>query len=117
NEAPWDLRVEHLDEPFGIDTRQPRLSWKLPPRATVQRAYRLRVGDWDTGRVDTDESVLVPYAGRPLQSRERVSWQVRVWTDEGPSPWADPAGFEMGLLHARDWRAQWIEPVEEGVAP
>src|SRR5204863_7141732 len=110
--APWCLRVEHLDEPLGIDTPIPRLSWKLPPGTTGQRAYRVRVADWDSGRVDGDESVVVPYGGPALGSRARVEWQVKVWTDSGESEWSEPATFEIGLLRPADWHAQWVEPDE-----
>lgn len=53
--APTQLRVEHLEEPFGIDVARPRLSWWLPFCAREQRAYRLRTNDWDSGRVDSDQ--------------------------------------------------------------
>ena len=47
-----DLRVEHLDHPLGMDTRSPRLSWRLPPGSSTQVAYRLRADNgWDSGRV------------------------------------------------------------------
>jgi alpha-L-rhamnosidase len=115
--APWDLRVEHLDEPFGIGTHRPRLSWKLPRGAAVQAAYRLQVGSWDSGRIESPDSALVPYGGAPLQSRERLEWQAKVWTDAGESPWSAPGAFELGLLAPRDWQAEWIEPVEGDLAP
>ena len=31
--APHSLRVEHLDDPLGIRTTAPRLSWRLPDGA------------------------------------------------------------------------------------
>ena len=108
--VPHDLRVEHLDEPLGIHVAAPRLSWRLPGGAAVQTAYRL-TGDngWDTGRVVSDRSILVPYTGPPLASGERVEWRVEVWTDLGESGRSAPAWFEMGLLSPDDWRAAWIE--------
>src|SRR5690242_3631632 len=112
-ERPWDLRVEHLDEPFGITEPAPRLSWKLPTTATKQLAYQLRAGDWDSGRVEGRSSTLVPYVGPQLSSRQTVSWQVKIWTEGGESEWSVPARFEMGLLDAADWTASWIEPEED----
>jgi alpha-L-rhamnosidase len=109
---PWDLRVEHLEKAFGIDTLRPRLSWKLPIGASSQVGYRLRTDGWDSGRVEADESVLVPYGGPDLAARQRVTWHVQVWTDVGPSEWSEPAWWEMGLLARADWSARWIEPVE-----
>jgi alpha-L-rhamnosidase len=109
-----DLRVEHLDCPLGIHTRAPRLSWRLPDGVARQVAYRLRTDNgWDTGRVASDRSVLVPYAGPPLRSAERVGWRVKVWTDVGECDWSAPVWFETGLLSREDWTAEWIEPREE----
>lgn len=110
--APTHLRVEHLDEPFGIDTTAPRLSWRLPTSAKRQLAYRIRTGRWDTGRVESAAQVLVPYEGPTLSARERVSWQVKVWTDQGESNWSVPRAWEMGLLAPHHWIARWIEPIE-----
>src|SRR5690349_10837343 len=109
---PWDLRVEHLDEAFGITTAAPRLSWKLPRGSARQQAYRVRAGEWDTGVVERDTSILVPYAGPPLRSRQKVDWQVKVWTEAGESAWSAPSSWEMGLLTRHDWAAQWVAPHE-----
>jgi len=106
------LRVEHLYEPLGIDVRRPRLSWWLPANASRQRAYQIRANEWDSGRVESDQSVLVSYAGPPLESSQHVVWQVKVWTDAGESNWSEKSSWEMGLLDETDWLAQWIEPVE-----
>jgi alpha-L-rhamnosidase len=111
---PTDLRVEHLDEPFGIDVRLPRLSWRLPDGAREQVAYQVHAGDWDSGRVTSAQSLLVPYGGPPLVSGQRVSWQVKVWTDLGESEWSESAWWEMGLLERADWNVCWIEPPERG---
>lgn len=110
--APTHLRVEHLGEALGITVRRPRLSWRLPAGARRQVAYQLRAGAWDSGRVDSDRSLLVPYAGPPLRSGERVDWTVRVWTDVGRSAWAAHSSWETGLLDPDDWTAEWIEPAE-----
>jgi alpha-L-rhamnosidase len=68
--VPYGLRVEHLDEALGICLTGPRLSWQLPDGAAGQVAYRIRTDNgWDTGRVDGDRSLLVPYAGPDLASR------------------------------------------------
>jgi alpha-L-rhamnosidase len=117
--APHSLRVEHLDDPLGIRTTLPRLSWRLPEGARAQHAYRITTDNgWDSGRVDSDRTLLVPYAGPPLASSQRVEWQVTVETDLGESPVSAPAGFETGLLWTEDWQASWVEPgqMPEGAA-
>jgi alpha-L-rhamnosidase len=128
---PVGLRTEYKNNPLGIDTRKPRLSWLLQSsaRGVMQAAYHIRVapteGDlragknlvWDTARVDADQSIHLVYEGQPLKSGQRYYWQVRVWDGSGqPSDWSDPAYWEMGLLDAADWQANWIEPdIQEDV--
>lgn len=117
------LRCEHLSDPLGLDTTSPRLSWQVRSsrRGTTQRAYQVLVsssaallaqsiGDlWDSGRVESEDSVLVPYDGVPLSSRQRAHWSVRVWDDTGSAASSsEPAWWEMGLLHRQDWSAQWV---------
>ena len=119
------LRVEHLTNPVGIDDPRPRLSWRIVSvaRNTMQAAYQLQVARsaatlgrgggllWDSGRMSSDASVLVDYAGPPLESGTRYYWRVRVWTASGrASDWSPPAFWETGLLQSGDWTAQWIGP-------
>jgi alpha-L-rhamnosidase len=126
--ATADIRVtnprcENLANPLGVDVTEPRLSWVLTSdqRGQKQTAYRVLVasspdeldkdlGDlWDTGRVESNQSIHVPYAGKPLQSRMRCHWKVRVWGKDGkPSNWSEVAEWSMGLLKAKDWKAKWI---------
>ena len=64
---------------------------------------------WDSGKVESGQSVQVEYAGRPLESRQRCHWKVRVWDKDGkPLPGVAPALWTMGLLKAEDWQAKWI---------
>lgn len=114
------LSVDHLVDPLGMDNRVPRMSWKLgsDKPATLQTAYEIRVSAvgaggpepvWGTGKVDSDQSLYVFYAGPELKTATRYTWQVRVWDNHGrESDWSAPAYWEMGLLQASDWRAQWI---------
>jgi alpha-L-rhamnosidase len=111
--CPTRLRVEHLVGALGIDTTRPRFSWWLPDGTRRQLAYRVRTNNgWDTGRVESSDSLLVEYGGSPLRSGDCVSWQVKVWTDHGESEWSERGWFELGLLGADDWSARWIEPDE-----
>jgi alpha-L-rhamnosidase len=125
--ATHDLRAEYLTNPIQLDTEKPRLSWKLKPanrddRNISQKAYQVLVaskaalldqdkGDlWDSGRVDSDQSILVRYAGSELKSLQRCFWKVRVWDqDNQPSEWSDVAAWEMAFLQAKDWAdSEWI---------
>jgi len=109
---PDRLRVEHLEAPIGLHVRRPRLSWRLPPGSSRQFAYQIRTQDWECGRVESDQSVLVPYTGPEPGSAQRVVWRVKVWTDAGESAWSQPSCWETGLLRPADWSAHWVEPDE-----
>ena len=78
--------------------------------AGTSEALEKDSGDlWDSGRVESGNSVHVPYEGRELGSRERVYWKVRVWdADNRASDWSEPAFWEMGLLMPAEWKADWI---------
>lgn len=112
------LRVEHLVNPLGLDDPRPRFSWKLADSrvGAAQTAYQLEVSAhgatvWDTGRVASDASVLVPYAGPSLQPHTRYHWRVRLWDhNKADLGWSDPAWFETGFLSPETpWpAAQWI---------
>jgi len=118
-----DLAVEHDQNTLGIGTVQPRFSWKLlsDRKGEVQTAYEIRAAStaaglsttpdlWASGKVASDQSVLVPWSGKTLGSRSQVFWQVRVWDKGGQvCDWSKPASFELGLLNpAQDWKGQWI---------
>ncbi|MEZ4707808.1 MAG: family 78 glycoside hydrolase catalytic domain [Caldilineaceae bacterium] len=113
------LQIEHLQATLGIGTPAPRLSWQVETSAQnwQQRAYELRCLDSDgkvhqtTGKVDSDQSALVAWPFAPLQSRERVSVEVRVWgSDDSATDWSAPLAIEAGLLTSDDWSAQFITP-------
>ena len=119
-----DLRCEYLQDPLGLGAVQPRLSWVIEStqRGQRQTAYQILIastpalleqdhGDiWDSGKVASDETTQVTYAGKPLASRQLCFWKIRAWDRDGqPSAWSKPAHWEMGLLAPADWSAKWIE--------
>jgi alpha-L-rhamnosidase len=120
---PHALTVaEGFTDPIGFYDSSPVFSWKLPVAESLesQTAYRVVVSDgidadssqviWDSGKVESEQSVWVPYGGPALKPRQRVSWRVKFWDNEGhESDWSDSATIEMGLLANSDWRAKWIE--------
>ena len=107
------VRVEHLDHALGIGECAPRLSWQLPAGATRQIGYELRLDERaTTGRVASDQNVLIDWPWAPLTSGARHHVQVRVWTDRGASDWSAPTAVETGLLQPADWTAAWIVPTD-----
>jgi alpha-L-rhamnosidase len=120
---PVHLRCEYAVNPLGVDVAQPRLFWELSRAARGERQSAWQVlaassaalldadrGDlWDSGRVASDQTIQVPYAGRPLRSSQPVFWKVRLWDQDGrPSAWSAPATWTMGLLAPEDWKGIWI---------
>ncbi|MFB3921067.1 MAG: family 78 glycoside hydrolase catalytic domain [Terriglobia bacterium] len=120
---PANLRVEYLSDPLGIDVKQPRFFWVLDhtERGQKQSAYQILVatrtellaqdkGDqWDTGKVASDQSTQVVYAGKSLESGRTYFWKVRAWDAQGrASDYSRTAQFEMGLLVPEEWKAHWI---------
>ena len=73
---------------------------------------------WDSGKVESDQSIQVEYAGRALESRMRCYWKVRVWDQDGKaSPWSAHAHWAMGLLLPADSQAKWIGVKQPAPAP
>src|SRR5882672_5116139 len=82
---PAQLRTEYRINPIGIDVSEPRLSWQSnavnpKSRDLKQTAYRIVVtGDkgelWDTGKVESDQSIHIAYKGKPLADGARANWK------------------------------------------
>ena len=116
------LSCELLKDPIGIEALQPRLGWKIESdqRYVHQTGYQILVASsieklatddadyWNSGKTESDQSQLVSYAGKALQSADNCFWKVKVWTNKGESEWSEPAKWSMGLLYYKDWRARWI---------
>lgn len=130
--SPVHLRCEHRTNPMGIETSEPRLSWQLDDdrRGARQTAYHLLVASepdqltegkadlWDSGKVASDQTVLLAYGGSALGAGQRCWWTVRYWdASDTPSHRAEPAWWEMGLTDESMFRSQWIglkrEPADE----
>jgi alpha-L-rhamnosidase len=123
--SPTQLRCEYLENPPVVDIVNPRLSWvnsaREGDRGQKQTAWEIQVastkekllnnqGDlWVSGKVKSDRSFNIKYAGKPLTSRQDCWWRVRTWDKNGiASDWSEPAFWSMGLLNADEWKAKWI---------
>lgn len=120
---PTNLRCEYLSNPLGIDVVRPRFSWVLDhsERGESQSAYQVLVatrpelldkdqGDqWDSGKVQSEDSTQVEYDGKRLESGQAYYWKTRYWGKQGSAgPYSAPAHFEMGLLSREEWKGRWI---------
>jgi alpha-L-rhamnosidase len=122
NPVVTGLTTEHKINPVGIGTLHPRFSWKIDAQArnTVQTAFSAEVSTdgnfnksslvWQTGKVNSGQSVLITYEGKPLVSSTKYFVRVKIWDNRGKeSAWSTVSNFETGLLKTSDWVAKWIE--------
>ena len=121
-----NLRVENWDEPLGIDTSEPRFSWQMTSDKKIatphsdrgsenvrQTAYQIVVsGDqgelWNSGRIESNQQLWVPYGGQSLKSNTHCTWKVKVWTTAGETAWSSEKHFSIGLLDEGKWSGYWI---------
>lgn len=112
------LFVEYQEHPLGLDEPSPRFSWLLtsPEQNVLQTACQIRVfteedsflpaaetdcGNkvcvWDSGKLDSDISTGIAYAGKPLAPCTPYRAEVTVWDNHGNSD-SSVASFETGLM-------------------
>jgi alpha-L-rhamnosidase len=106
--TPINLRCENGQNPQAVKVPQPQLTWAMNPGVTTV-AYQVLVatseeklnaddGDlWDSGRVISEQRTA-QYRGKPLPSRQRCYWKVRVWGSYyTPTRYSEPANWQMAL--------------------
>lgn len=119
-----NLKCEARSNPLGIDVTNPKLSWQIKTsgRGFLQSAYQVLMSEdslsltkqtapfWNSGRINSSESIGISYAGKKLSSAKKYYWKVKVWDGKGnASPWSSITSFTTGLFSANDWSgAKWI---------
>ena len=116
------LQTEHLDNPLGIDTTRPRLSWRMEDArdGAAQKNWRIIVGTdsmsvangqgdaWDSGLQPGSPS-LARYMGRQLAPFTTYWWRVDVTNDQGTRLTSPVARFETGMMSQDRWQGCWID--------
>jgi alpha-L-rhamnosidase len=124
---------EHHPSGLGVARCKPRISWRfLYSHETTpnweQTSYDIEITPTSTGvptiyHVKSEQSVLVPWPGVPLKSRDSATVKVRATgkssephAQEESTPWSAPAKVEAGLFEKSDWKANFItsDSVVEG---
>ncbi len=118
-----NLEYDHRINPINIDIESPLISWQMKTsrRGATQTAYQIIVSNnmetirknkgniWDSGKINSSQSIHIPYSGTPLESSGEYCWKVRIWDEQGEeSPWSETARFETAFLNSTEWKAQWI---------
>ena len=125
-----EISCNQMPEPIGVDCHQMRFSWKVESkeRDYRQQAYQIEIREstsgrvvWNSGRRESEESVLVPYGGETLKPATTYIYRVRAWNTAGKSSkWSASRRFTTGLPEKSDWQgARWIalEEDRERVVP
>lgn len=118
------LTCEYTTNPVGVESIAPKLSWKMigAERNLTQSAYSILVCDnlkdlnrnignvWISGKVLSDKSIQIRYAGRPLESALKYYYKIKIWDNNNrESDWSEVSTWQMGLLKPADWKgAKWI---------
>ncbi len=126
-----NLQTDYRVNPVGIDDPVPVFSWQMSSDQNdkSQSAYRIMVWEhgiedeeitnksreisnyvWDSGKVESDLSVSIPYEGEALRPQTRYDWTVEVWDEDDKlcSTSGEAAYFETGLLGGFPEEAHWI---------
>lgn len=117
-----NLKCEYLENPIGIDTKKPRLTWQIISEmpGVEQKSYQIIVGAdsvktangesnaWDSGEIRSS-TVPAVYNGNELQPFTRYFWRVKVQLQDGTwSEFSDVASFETGMMDQNNWKGDWI---------
>ncbi|MBK1876464.1 alpha-L-rhamnosidase C-terminal domain-containing protein [Pelagicoccus mobilis] len=112
--APTDLRCELLkgDVLISISDPTPNFAWVVPvvEEGGRQSSYQVQVAragsdfasegalSWDSGVIDSSQSLAVEYGGSELQASETYKWRVRVGLNDGEiGHWSEPQRFTMAV--------------------
>lgn len=106
--SPWRCKANERKKIGGT-----WVSWKVACEpilvASSKKLLTKNTGDlWDSGKVDSHQTVNVVYGGKPLVSRQACYWKVCVWDNSGKALWSETASWMMGLLRPTDWLADYI---------
>ena len=117
------LFTDHQEHSAVTTSFFPHFSWQITSasRGQLQTAYEILVSNdssllhqqkgnwWNSGKVKSSRSQLVPYAGKPLQPGLAYYWKMRVWDRHGKvTSWSHVASWRTGLQTWEQWQAQWV---------
>lgn len=103
-----NVKVEHLDQAFGIDIPHPRITWNdvgCKKQTSFDILYRINQGS--DHHIHRESSSMYYDFEETFKSRDKV--EVKVIACEGQEKSESAyVSFEMGLLSPSDWSAKWI---------
>lgn len=117
-----NLKSEYLENPVGIDSKNPRFTWQLitDEPGVLQLAYHILVGNdsldvengkgesWNSGEIKSG-TIPAVYSGTELQPFTRYFWKVKVKLQNGEwTAFSKVAVFETGMMDQTNWKGSWI---------
>lgn len=118
-----NLRCNNRNSPLGIDSKPPVFSWQISTdqKGFMQKACQLIISDnliaikngagntWNSGKIKTNQSINLAYAGKKLSAAHKYYWNVRVWDKNGQAYRSKTDSFTTALFETKDWsHAKWI---------
>ena len=114
--------IDNMDVATGINPAEFNFSWKIisEERNVKQTAFQVIVSTeddfseehiiWDSGKKESENSILVGYEGAKLNSGIIYFWKVKTWDNYGnESDWSSTNSFITGLFSEKEWDgAKWI---------
>ncbi|MCC5932496.1 MAG: alpha-L-rhamnosidase [Cyclobacteriaceae bacterium] len=128
------LMVELLTVPRESVITQPKplLSWAINDTrlGALQSAYQIMLATsekelakgqpdvWNSGKILSDQSFSVPYAGPPLSENTVYYWKVRCWNEQDKAgKWSESQMFYTGEFSASDLKwpgeSRWVQQGQE----
>lgn len=116
-----NLRTEDYRNPVGLDKGSVHFSWQLQSeqRSVMQTSYSLQIATdaifadvvWESGTVNSDQSVDVEAQGFSPEAETRYYWRVTISDNKGASATSiEKAYFETGLMSSAGWNGtHWIK--------
>lgn len=126
----YDFRTEYRRNPIGLAIEKPRFSWKIEAdeKNTMQKSYHIAVKEischtenmvWDSGIVESAQSVMVVYEGEELKPETVYRVSAQVVDNHGNTANAEMT-FETGIFDNSEFTAKMIThsfPDEETACP
>ncbi len=117
--TPDSLMCELLAKPglVPVTDANPDLSWgfKDGKNDDFQTAYQIQVATatrffrkgepdlWDSGKIESNQSLYIKYNGQPLPTESEVCWRVRVWNKKNkPGAWSQIWSFKTAATLGTD---------------
>ncbi|MDT0677565.1 glycoside hydrolase family 78 protein [Autumnicola musiva] len=104
-----DLKVEEPEvamqfNPMGISPEEVRFGWQLQSSGfnVKQLAYRIQLSEnkdfdgnlyWDSGKVNSEKSQHIKYAGPKLKNAQDYYWKIQVWTGNNTTSESETSHF------------------------